>query len=90
MANKSFSMMPLAGMDNAAERDDALAVGGDARRIYLRDAVNMDISSTGKAQMRPCRSKVTSQLLRDVWQSPLHGDVFGRLGSDWVLVDRQS
>ena len=90
MANKSFSMMPLAGMDNAAQRDDALAVGGDARRIYLRDAVNMDISSTGKAQMRPGRRKVTDQALADLWQSPLHGDVFGRLGSEWVLVDRQS
>lgn len=90
MATNSFSMMPLAGMDNASERDDALAVGGDARRIYLRDAVNMDISKTGKAQMRPGRRKVTDQVLLDVWQSPLHGDVFGRLAGDWVLVDRKT
>lgn len=87
MGNKSFSMMPLAGMDNASARDDALQVGGQARRLYLRDAVNVDISSTGRASMRPGLRKVTALALDSLWQSPLHKDVFAVDGSVWIKVD---
>lgn len=87
--SKSFSIYPLAGIDNASPDDDRLQVGGDARRNYLRDAVNVDITDTGRVRMRKGRRKVSDLALSDLWQSPLHGDVFGRLGEQWVRVDPQ-
>lgn len=84
---KPFKMYPLAGIDNASGHDDALQIGGQERRLYLRDAVNVDISDTGRASMRPGLRKVSPLPLASLWQSPLHGDVFGALGSDWVKVD---
>ena len=84
---KPTPLYPLAGIDNAALRDDALQVGGQARRLYLRDAVNMDISNTGRASLRPGLRKVAALELSSLWQSPLHRDVFAVQASDWVKVD---
>lgn len=84
---KPIPLYPLAGIDNAARRDDALQVGGQARRLYLRDAVNVDISDTGRASLRPGLRKVATAALLSLWQSPLHRDVFAVLGSEWVKVD---
>ncbi len=84
---KPIPMYPLAGIDNASKRDDALQVGGQARRLFLRDAVNVDISATGRASMRAGLRQVASLSLAGVWQSPLHHDVFGRLGDAWVRID---
>lgn len=84
--SQPVSMMPLAGMDNASRDDAALQVGGQERRLYLRDALNVDILDTRRAAMRPGLRKVTGQPLCDLWQSSLHGGVFGTLGSQWVKV----
>ncbi len=84
---KTFKMHPLAGIDNASTHDDALQIGGQERRLFLRDAVNVDISENGRASMRPGLRKVSPLALSSLWQSPLHGDVFGALGGDWVKVD---
>ena len=84
---KPIPLYPLAGIDNASKRDDALQVGGQARRLFLRDAVNVDISDTGRASMRPGLRKVAGLALSSLWQSPLHRDVFAVAGSDWVKVD---
>ena len=83
---QTFKLTPLAGMDNAS-RDAELQVGGDAPRVYLRDAVNVDIGEGGRARMRPGLRPVTNKALASLWQSPLHGDVFGVLGGDWVKVN---
>lgn len=83
---KPFSLTPLAGIDNASERDDALQIGGQERRVYLRDAVNVVIEQ-GRTSMRPGRRLVTATPYADLWQSPLHGDVFARLGANWVKVN---
>ncbi|MFG5779862.1 hypothetical protein ACFIQF_22610 [Comamonas sp. J-3] len=87
MATKPFPMLPLAGIDNAAERDDALQVGGQFRRLFVRDAVNVLISESGRPTMRPGRRKVSDLALTGIWQSLLHRDVFALQGSDWVLLD---
>jgi hypothetical protein len=87
---KPFPMMPLAGIDNASPEDDRLQVGGVERRNYLRDAINVDISATGRARLRKGLRKVSGQPLACLWQSPLHGDVFAVLGDQWVNVDVSS
>ena len=84
---KPIPLYPLAGIDNASKRDDALQVGGQARRLFLRDAVNVDISDTGRASMRPGLRKVAALALASLWQSPLHKDVFAVEGGSWVKVD---
>lgn len=87
---KPTSIYPLAGIDNASPYDDALQVKGSRSqeaRTFLRDAVNVDISDTGRASMRPGLRKVADVALTNLWQSPLHRDTFARLGDQWVKVD---
>ena len=79
-------MMPLAGMNTAAE-DAALMQGGDAPRLYVRDALNIDITPAGKALLRAGLDRMTDVPYRNLWQSPLHADTFGTLGDDWVKID---
>lgn len=83
------NMMPMAGMDNKQE-DAALVVRGDAPRVYFRNALNVDFTETGRLNMRGAVRKVASDLYKCIWQSPLHGDVFGVLGSSWVKIDPES
>lgn len=87
---KPISIYPLAGIDNASPRDDALqvkATRSQGASTFLRDAVNVDISDTGRASMRPGLRKVTDVALANLWQSPLHRDIFATLGDQWVKVD---
>lgn len=84
---KPIPLYPLAGIDNASKRDDALQVGGQARRLFVREALNVDISDTGRASMRPGLRKVAALVLAGLWQSPLHKDVFAVEGEAWVKVD---
>lgn len=79
-------LMPLAGMNNVAE-DAALQRGGDAARLYVRDAVNVDLTPAGKAELRPGVRRVTDSPYRNLWQSPLHRDTFATLGDQWGRVD---
>jgi len=79
-------LMPLAGINNVAE-DAALQRGGDAARLYVRDAVNVDLTPAGKAELRPGVRRVTDAPYRHLWQSPLHRDTFATLGDQWVRVD---
>ncbi|ASZ72168.1 TPA: hypothetical protein L4942_000176 [Pseudomonas aeruginosa] len=83
------SLVPLAGINNVAE-DAALQRGGESPRLYVRDAVNIDLSPAGKAQLRASARQVTDQPFRQLWQSPLHGDAFGALGDQWGKVDPHS
>lgn len=84
---KPFSMMPLAGIDNASGDDADLQVGGQARRIHVRDAVNVDISGAGRIRMRPGLRQVSALPFENLWQSPLHRDVFGTIDGRWVKVN---
>lgn len=79
-------LMPLAGINNVAE-DAALQRGGDAARLYVRDAVNVDLTPAGKAELRPGVRRVTDMSYRNLWQSPLHRDAFATLGDQWGRVD---
>ena len=86
--SKQFKIYPLAGIDNASTRDDALQVRGDAPATYVREAVNVDIDE-GRASMRPGRRQVCNTPYTDLWRSSLHGDLFGRLGGSWVRINPQ-
>ncbi len=83
----TLSLMPLAGVKTEGD-DAALMRGGDAPRVYVRDAVNVDFTSEGRMRMRPGVRRVTAQALADLWHSPLHGDTFARDGDQWVRVRR--
>jgi hypothetical protein len=73
-------------MDNTSDDED-LQVRGPAPQLFLRDAVNVNITESGRLRMRSGRRKVSDSPLTSLWQSPLHRDVFGQLGDQWVKVD---
>lgn len=84
MANQSF--MPCRGIDNTSE-DAALVQGGKEPFVFMRDAVNVNITPAGKIDMAVSGGKVTDSKYKHIWQSPLHKDVFAVLGDDWVKVN---
>lgn len=83
-----LKMMPLMGIDNV--RDDAMLMsGGDGPAVWLRDAVNVDISGEGRAVLRRGLRSVSGLRLLDLWHDDLHGDTFGRdADHHLVRVDR--
>lgn len=83
MADKRI--MPIAGMNNAAE-DAALTRGGDDPRLFARDILNINVSPAGKAMLREAKSRVSTLAIRELWQSPLHKETFGVVGSEWGKV----
>lgn len=83
------SLMPLAGIDNRQEDDAALIINGEDRRVFLRDALNVNITETGRANLRGALHQVTATPFKSLWVSPLHGDLFGVLGTLWVKIDPQ-
>lgn len=84
MANQSF--MPCRGIDNTSE-DAALVQGGREPFVYVRDANNVNITPAGKIEMIASGGKVTDSKFQNLWQSPLHKDVFAMLGTEWVKVN---
>ena len=78
--------MPLSGMDNK-RNDAALMVGGDSPRHYVRDALNVDITDAARATIRNGKKKISALVCRDVWQSPLHKDVFAVVGNMWGKIN---
>lgn len=82
-------LLPLAGINNVQD-DDELKRGGDAPFLFVRDALNVDISSSGKVNLRPSGELVTSLNYENLWQSPLHHDVFATLAGELVKVNTQT
>lgn len=80
-----MKLEPFAGIDNCS-RDTELIRGGDTPRVYVRDAVNGDFTDQGHWAMRCGVRRVASELLTDLWQSPLDGAVLARRGRDLVKV----
>lgn len=83
MPNQSF--MPCLGIDNTSE-DAAMVQGGREPFVYVRDAVNVNVTPAGKIDMITSGGKVTDNTYKHIWQSPLHKDVFGLYVNDWVKV----
>ena len=81
----SQSFMPCRGIDNTSE-DSAIVQGGREPFVYMRDAVNVNVTPAGKLNMIASGGKVTGSTYKNLWQSPLHKDVFGLYVNDWVKV----
>lgn len=84
-----IKLLPASGINNAAE-DEALFVFGDEPKLFLREALNVNISRMGRVDLmsQPMPIAVNDDVaLSDLWQSPLHKDVFARRGSHLVKVD---
>ena len=81
----SQSFMPCRGIDNTSE-DAAMVQGGREPFVYMRDVVNANVTPAGKLNMIASGGKVTDSKYRNLWQSPLHKDVFGLYVNDWVKV----
>lgn len=81
----SQSFMPCRGIDNTSE-DAAMVQGGREPFVYMRDVVNTNVTPAGKLDMIASGGKVTGSKYRNLWQSPLHKDVFGLYVNDWVKV----
>lgn len=86
---RDISLMPISGMNTESE-DTNLHREGDNPRHFVRDAVNLNITSSGKAGIRDGVQKVTGIKYRGLWQSPLHGDTFAALDDQWVKVDPET
>ena len=81
----SQSFMPCRGIDNTSE-DAAMVQGGREPYVYMRDVVNANVTPAGKLNMIASGGKVTGSTYKNLWQSPLHKDVFAVLGEDLVKV----
>lgn len=81
----SQSFMPCRGIDNTSE-DAAMVQGGREPFVYMRDVVNANVTPAGKLDMIASGGKVTGSKYRNLWQSPLHKDVFAVFGEDLVKV----
>lgn len=84
-----ISLVPFMGMNNAAE-DAALLRQGDSPAHFVRDAVNVNFTDAGKLELRAAPQLVSATAFKNLWQSPLHRDVFATLGDRWVRVDSTS
>lgn len=79
-------LMPIKGMDTVSN-DDQLSSFAENGFVALKDAVNVDLNSSGKIHLRRSGSQVTPTMYKNLWQSSLHGDVFATLGLDLVRVN---
>lgn len=77
---------PMMGMDNVSE-DAAMERHGDDARLYLRDAINVDLSETGRIDLRKSMELQSTFSFKYLWQSDLHGDCFALLNDLWVKVN---
>ena len=82
----SQSFMPCRGIDNTSE-DAAMVQGGREPFVYMRDVVNANVTPAGKIDMITSGGKVTDNKYHNLWQSPLHKDVFAVFGDDLVKVN---
>lgn len=79
-------LTPLRGLDNVSD-DESMSSFGREPFVKLRDAVNVNITSTGRVQLRDTGSPVTETPYKHLWQSPLHQDLFGTLNGELVKID---
>lgn len=79
-------LTPLLGMDNVSD-DESMSSFGKKPFVKLRDAVNVNITSAGRMELRDTGAVVTETPYKNLWCSPLHGDTFGTLNGELVKID---
>jgi hypothetical protein len=83
----NMQLMPISGMKT--EGDDTRLIvthPNKSQEVFMRDIADLDVHGGGAVSLRPGMRLVTDKAFANLWQSPLHGDVFGTLGEDWVKV----
>lgn len=79
-------LTPLKGMDNIST-DESMSSFGREPFVKLRDAVNVNISSSGRVELRGTGVIATETPYKNLWNSPLHGDTFGTLNGELVKIN---
>lgn len=79
-------LTPLKGMDNISA-DENMSSFGREPFVKLRDAVNVNISSSGRVELRGTGVIATEIPYKNLWNSPLHGDTFGTLNGELVKIN---
>lgn len=79
-------LTPLRGVDNVSD-DESMSSFGREPFVKLRDAVNVNISSSGRVQLRETGVIATEIPYKNLWNSPLHGDTFGTLNGELVKIN---
>ncbi|MFW1800971.1 hypothetical protein ACG9YX_13195 [Acinetobacter nematophilus] len=79
-------LTPLLGMDNCSP-DESMSSFGKTPFIKLRDAVNVNINAAGRIELRDTGTMVTDTPYKNLWQSPLHQDLFGTLNGELVKIN---
>lgn len=79
-------LFPIVGMSNV-KSDDELVIRGKTPSTRVRDAVNIDITASGRLALRKGAELATNIGFKNLWQSPLHKDVFATLDNQLVKVD---
>lgn len=83
----NMQLMPISGMKTEGDDTRLLVTHANkSQELFVRDLADLDVHGGGAVSLRPGVRQVSSEALRNLWQSPLHGDVFGTLGEDWVKV----
>lgn len=80
-----INLLPIAGMNNVSD-DEQL----QGEVLMVKDIINFDVTPKGRVTLRPQIEQLSAVPYKNLWQSPLHGDVFGRLDDMWVLIDVES
>ena len=81
-----IKLLPVLGMNNVARSDNLARESGR----FALDAVNVDIFNDGRIALRRGWRKLFDVGLRDIWQSPLHKDVFAVRDNQWGVWDSVS
>ena len=81
-----YSLTPIRGMDNV-NKDESLQTGGDSPELFARDVVNLDVAPHGELTLRQSGLKCTDEPYANIWQSPLHNDVFATHKGNLVKID---
>ena len=81
-----LKITPVAGMDIVSADTDLEQVTARERRVFVRDAVNVNIEE-GRVRMRKGLRKVCDTQFKNLWRSPAHGDTFGTLGGQWCRIN---
>lgn len=79
----------LRGMDNVRD-DDQLEQLGEASSLFVRDAVNVNFTDSGRIELRADMKLQTDKPIRYLWQSPLHKDCFALVDGYWSKVNPET
>lgn len=82
----NIDLMPIAGIDTVSKDTNLVVTENRKRRVFVRDAVNVDIRNDGDFAMRKGMRRVTSTVINSLWHSRVHDDTFGEAGGQWVRV----